>query len=69
MTIGRFVVFLLWTLAVMLVVGFLVFVSVYGDCAGDVACETASSPAPLILGVGFVIYWAVALLLFRRWSR
>jgi hypothetical protein len=66
----RFLVFLAWTVLVLGAVGALLFLFTFGDCAGDLSCEGASKRSPpVILAGGFVIYWTVAIPLFRRWSR
>lgn len=66
----HFLLFLLWSATVAIVVGVLMLVFTFGDCLDPGACRGAKNSAPrTIMGTGFVIYWAVAFLMFRRWSR
>ena len=70
MNLGRFLIFAVWSVTVLAVTGMLLFVFTFGDCFDDAACKAgANRNFWLISGSAFVIYWAVALNLFRRWSR
>ncbi len=70
MNLGRLVVFVAWSLTVLLVTGFFVFVFTFGDCMDEAACAASKNRAFwTTLGTGFFIYWAVTIALLRRWSR
>ena len=64
------VIFVGWSAVVMIATGIALFVFSYGDCFDDEACRSViNRNFWIIAGSAFVIYWAVALALFRRWSR
>lgn len=70
MKASHLVIFVAWSLTVLLVTGFFLIGFTMGDCMDVVACVASKKNATTItLAVGFVTYWAVALLLFRRWNR
>ena len=63
-------VFAIWTAFVLAAVFVLLFLFTYGDCVDNAACVTnAKRSSSVIMGGGFVIYWLVAITLFRRWNR
>jgi hypothetical protein len=70
MNARHFLIFLAWTLLVLAAIGCLLFLFTYGDCFDNAACRSAANASMLtILGAGFCVYWLVAILLFRRWTR
>ena len=70
MTSTRFLVFAAWSILVLGISAGLLFFFTFGDCFGDQVCISNSKQAFwLIVATAFVIYWTVAIGLFRRWSR
>jgi hypothetical protein len=70
MTVARAAVLIAWSVFVLLVVGWLMFLYTFGDCGSETACRTYKNGASsVIIGSGFVVYWAVFIVLIRRWSR
>jgi hypothetical protein len=66
----HFLVFLAWTFVVLALTGFLLFMMTLGDCAGDLACRSGANQRTfIVLAGGFILYWTIAALLFRRWAR
>ena len=64
------VILVAWTLFVVAITGALFFIATYGDCFDNAACvRTTNRNGWLILGISFVVYWTVALLLARKWNR
>jgi len=67
---SHLVMFVAWSLTVLLVTGFFVLAFTLGDCMDEVACAASKRSALFItFAVAFVIYWSVAFALFKRWSR
>jgi hypothetical protein len=70
MNARHFLIFAAWSLVTIIVTSGLLFVFTYGDCLGESACVRNTNRAFwLIVGSAFLIYWAVSISLFRRWSR
>ncbi|WP_133365537.1 hypothetical protein [Qipengyuania sediminis] len=70
MNLRHFVIFATWSILVMVATGALLIIFTYGDCFDDAICtRNTNRNFWLIVGTAFVVYWAVAIRLFRRWSR
>lgn len=70
MSFARFSIFLGWTLLMVIVTCVLLLLYTFGDCFDDARCVAYKQRASwFVIGGGFVTYWSVAALLFRRWSR
>jgi hypothetical protein len=70
MIIKHFLAFASWSILVIVAVSLALFFYTFGDCFGDVACQSGKTlSTAFILGGGFIIYWAVAITAFIRWNR
>ncbi|MDP3907488.1 hypothetical protein [Novosphingobium sp.] len=70
MNVRHFLIFTAWSVFCIVLTGALLFVFTYGDCFDNPLCTSgANRNFWLIIGSAFVAYWAVSLILFRRWSR
>ena len=70
LSLKRVTLLITWTIFTCLVTGALMFLYTFGDCAGVMACQTFKNrTGGGIVGASFVLYWAVFIMLLRRWSR
>ena len=70
MNFRHFALFTGWSLLVIALTSVFLFIFTFGDCCDVQVCIRNTNRAFwLISGSAFVIYWAVAISLFRRWSR
>jgi hypothetical protein len=64
------VILVVWTLFVLVVTGTALFMLTYGDCFDNATCtSTTNRNGWLVIGISFVVYWTVTLLLARKWNR
>ena len=69
MKAGHLAILFAWSLLVMVAVG-IMLLPLMGNCEGNEACiRNGSRYAGIVIGTGFVIYWAVFIALVRRWNR